>query len=695
MKRVLLFSPFLFLITVLLCDPGELIASNKPGSLLKRQDIKPGFIENKGQIIDQNNKLNPAVLYLLNTPGMNVQLRKGGFSYDLYRISNIDQLSLKYEGTDQLRHPESLHDQRAANIQYHRIDMTLEGSNTSCQIIPSEPLTEYFNYFTSNCPPEGIKNVRQYSRITYKDIYPEIDLEFYSNGEHGYEYNFVIHTGGNINDIRLSIAGPELISLIRDTLKFGTRFGDVEELIPASYYVLNDSRVDIRARFKRIDDEVYGFAVNKAIPENSVLVIDPTAIRLWGTYYGGSLSEDGRGCAVDKSGNVFLAGYTQSITNIASAGSYQDTLAGSQDAFLAKFDAAGKRKWGTYIGGPGVTTGRSCAVDKSGNIYISGETQSTSGIASPGSHQRVYGGGSSDCFLEKFDQTGHRLWGTYYGGKRTDDMGNVTTDNSGNVFLTGETLSDTGISTPGSYQQNQHDTLHLDAFLAKFDSNGVRQWGTYYGGENDDGGYACTTDISGNVYFAGYTASHINIASPLAFQTTYGGDPEDAFLAKFTTGGQRIWATYYGGSLDDDGYGCAADSAGNICMVGCTRSLNGIASPGCFQPVLGGSWDAFLVKFDSSGQRSWGTYYGGSNIDYGYGCATGYNGEIFIVGNSTSAHNISTPNSYQQVLGGSENGFLVKFNAGGQRVCGNISNLYSHTNKRGIKSFIPMESKRD
>ena len=84
MKRVLLSLAFLILIADLLCGLDRLIASNKAGTLIKQQDAKPGFIENKGQIIDQNNKLNPAVLYLLNTPGMNVQLRKGGFSYDLY-----------------------------------------------------------------------------------------------------------------------------------------------------------------------------------------------------------------------------------------------------------------------------------------------------------------------------------------------------------------------------------------------------------------------------------------------------------------------------------------------------------------------------------------------------------------------------------------------------------------------------------
>lgn len=84
MKRILPSSVFAFLLTTLLCGPADVFSSNKPGNSFKHQKSNSAFIENKGQIIDQNNNPNPAVLYLLNTPGMNVQLRKGGFSYDVY-----------------------------------------------------------------------------------------------------------------------------------------------------------------------------------------------------------------------------------------------------------------------------------------------------------------------------------------------------------------------------------------------------------------------------------------------------------------------------------------------------------------------------------------------------------------------------------------------------------------------------------
>jgi gliding motility-associated-like protein len=536
-------------------------------------------------------------------------------------------------------------------------------------------LPDYFNYFTASAPSEGIKNVRQYSKITYKNIYPGIDLEFFTNKEHGYKYNFVIYPEANINDIQLRIEGPESVSLIRDTLKFGTRFGDLEELIPESYYIVNDSRVTIRSRFKKINDEVYGFSVDTAIPSNSMLVIDPTPKRLWGTYYGGENNDVVGQCSTDKAGNVFLYGMTNSLVNIASAGSYQGILAGETDCFLAKFDAAGLRQWGTYFGGiskeqASNTGGLAIAVDESGNIYFAGSTSSLSGIATPGAHQTIYGGGDYDCFLEKFSQAGYRIWGTYYGGAMEDRAEGITTDMNGNVFLAGDTRSTSGIATAGSYQPVLFNA-GKDAFFAKFDSNGVRQWGTYYGGEMDEWATSCATDGSGHVYFAGWTISQTNIASPGAFQTIYGGGASDGFLAKFNTGGQRVWATYYGGESDDGGGGCIVDSAGNLCMAGGTASLAGIASTGCHQPVYGGgAKDGFIVKFDSSGQRLWGTYYGGSSYDLVSGCAFGWNGDIFVAGYSSSVNNISTPDAYQSTLNAYSDAFLVKFNAAGQRQWG-------------------------
>ena len=131
-----------------------------------------------------------------------------------------------------------------------------------------------------------------------------------------------------------------------------------------------------------------------------MLIIDPV-VRQWGTYYGGTGDDRGNSCAIDASGNIYLAGWTSSTTGIATTGAHQTTFGGFNDAFLVKFNSSGVRQWGTYYGGTGWEEGWSCATDSSGNIYLAGQTGSTSGIATTGAHQTTFGG-NYDAFLVKF-----------------------------------------------------------------------------------------------------------------------------------------------------------------------------------------------------------------------------------------------------------------------------------------------------
>ncbi|MEI6436812.1 MAG: hypothetical protein WCP32_18455, partial [Bacteroidota bacterium] len=109
-----------------------------------------GFIENKGQIIDQNNKSNPSVLYLLNTPGMNVQLRRGGFSYDLYE-SRVTSHTSRVTG-----HGSRVTYSDSSGFNFHRIDIDLHNANPNPVIVTSAPSADYLNYYTTGTPSEGV-----------------------------------------------------------------------------------------------------------------------------------------------------------------------------------------------------------------------------------------------------------------------------------------------------------------------------------------------------------------------------------------------------------------------------------------------------------------------------------------------------------------------------------------------------------
>lgn len=399
--------------------------------------------------------------------------------------------------------------------------------------------------------------------------------------------------------------------------------------------------------------------------------------RIWATYYGGPGNENGSitGTATDAFGNVFLCGTTASSSGIASGG-FQNTLIGTLgNAYLIKFDAAGNRLWGTYYGNTGGEYGTSVATDAAGNVYLSGTTASTTGIAS-GGHDNIFGGGSSDAFLVKFDANGNRLWATYYGGAGDEGSGIIKTDASNNVYLCGPTTSTTSISSGG--HQNTFGGVE-DAFLVKFNSAGVRLWATYYGGTGIEQGYGVAVNPSGDVFLIGNTTSTTAISSG-GFQNTFGGGANDAFLVKFNTNGIRQWATYYGDVNMDLATSVTCDASGNVFLGGYTASTANIASGGFQNTFGGGTSDNYLVKFTGAGLRSWATYYGGSGDEFSsnYQALVTDAGNNIYLGGTTNSTNAISFNGFQNSFAGGSDAYLVEFDNNGNRIVatyyGDVSN---------------------
>lgn len=206
----------------------------------------------------------------------------------------------------------------------------------------------------------------------------------------------------------------------------------------------------------------------------------------------------------------------------------------------------------------------------------------------------------------------------------------------------------------------------------RFSSGGLREWGTYLGGDGVDVAQSCAIDPSGNLYVAGYTSSRPDIATSGVHQASYGGGEMDAFLVKFAAGGERLWGTYYGGSGKDQGYACAVEPTGGaVYLAGRTESFENIATPSAHQPTFGyGAYDALLVRFSSTGQRQWGTYYGGVGQDEAFDCVVDGEGTVYIAGRTWSLENIASADAYQPVASMGGNGFVVRFAANGRRIWG-------------------------
>jgi hypothetical protein len=313
----------------------------------------------------------------------------------------------------------------------------------------------------------------------------------------------------------------------------------------------------------------------------------------WGTYYGGSDFDFGTDCAADNNGNIYLVGYTFSSNGISTTGAHKTTLGGIEDMYLVKFNGFGVRQWGTYFGGANDEDGiPSCATDPSGNIFLSGATNSSNFITN--GHQTFFGGGSSDAFLAKFNAAGVISWSTYYGGSGTDRATGCATDSQGNCYLTGTTDSQSGIFYQGFKNYFTSMPKTDDGFLVRFNANGVRQWGTYYGGSGTEENMFCLIDKNDNVYLGGATNSINQIASGEYLSTK--GSNKDGFIVKMTSSGNRTWGMYVAGANEDYAWAGAIDANNELYVAGYTRSKTEFGLNG-HQNVNNGVENGFLTKY--------------------------------------------------------------------------------------------------
>ena len=268
--------------------------------------------------------------------------------------------------------------------------------------------------------------------------------------------------------------------------------------------------------------------------------------------------------------------------------------------------------WNTFLGGPGDDASRPIAVDTSGNVYVMGHSSGTWG-----SPVRAYTS-SADAFVAKLDGNGVLQWNTFLGGTDMDIGRGIAVDTNGNLYVTGY-----GTTTWGS-PIRAYTPAGYDAFVAKLDGNGALQWNTFLGGSGGDYGTGITVDTNGNVYVTG--VSNAIWGSPVRAYTV---GNYDAIVAKLDGTGNLQWSTFLGGSGDDEGYGIAVDTSGNVCVTTWSNATWG-------SPVRAytGDYDAIVAKLNNSGVLQWNTFLGGTGRDEGLGIAADTNGNVYAMGTS-------------------------------------------------------------
>ena len=191
----------------------------------------------------------------------------------------------------------------------------------------------------------------------------------------------------------------------------------------------------------------------------------------------------------------------------------------------------------------------------------------------------------------------------------------------------------------------------------------VLSYATYLGGSRNDNAFGIAVDASGNAYVTGYTVSTDFPTTAGAFQPTFGGGIEHAFVTKLNpTSFAVAYSTFLGGSFAEQGTGIVVDASGNAYVAVRTESTDFPTTAGAFQPTFGGSEDAAVTELNPSGSALvYSAYLGGSNSDVAYGIAVDASGDAYVAGITASANFPTTAGAFQTTRGGGDfDAFVAK-----------------------------------
>ena len=328
--------------------------------------------------------------------------------------------------------------------------------------------------------------------------------------------------------------------------------------------------------------------------------------------------------------------------------------------------------YSTYLGGSGDDSGSSIAIDNQGNTYVAGNTSSNNFPTRNPPYPNT--AGLADMFITKIDAAGANiLYSTYIGGSGIDRADGIAVDSSGNAYIVGrvDSTSTNFPGTAGSFSPTYRGG-DFDGVVLKLNAQGNNLiYCGFLGGEENDSVEGIAVDSGGVAYVTGGTKSNSFPVTVGAYQGTRAGDT-DAFLTKINAAGSALlYSTFIGGAGTDRGSGVVIDGAGIAYIAGYGASPD-FPTENPFQAGFGGSFDAFIAKFDTtaSGINSivFCSYLGGVGDDKAFGIAIDSSASnVYVVG-QTSSNNFPVLNPAQPASGGSFDAFITKISSSGSKV---------------------------
>lgn len=399
------------------------------------------------------------------------------------------------------------------------------------------------HYFMGNDPGLWQQSVPLHGQARFAGIHDGIDLEF--RGHAGrLELGFTFAPGATPGLVAFDIVGAREVSLeAAGHLRLQAGAATVRLRRPLAYQVVDGARRPVESRYWRLDDDTVAMAFGRyerALPLTVVPVLAfPVPAASVATEGAAAWPGPARAVEIDATGAVWAVGRAPSATG----------KRGDGDAFACRLGATSAAPECAYIGGSGEDAALALAIGPRGAARIVGTTRSSDfPLVAPHQRRRA---GASDAFVLSLGPLFDRpSFSTYLGGNAGDIARGVAVDAAGTTWVTGDTASSRFPATAGALQVS--DPPGADAFVAKFDRDGVLSFATYLGGSEDDGGNRIALDDDGHAYVSGHTAS---ADFPSRFPTREAAAGQrGAFLAKLhRDGASLVYGTYLADAGTADG----------------------------------------------------------------------------------------------------------------------------------------------
>ena len=366
---------------------------------------------------------------------------------------------------------------------------------------------------------------------------------------------------------------------------------------------------------------------------------------IFASWVGGTLNDFPKDMAIDKNGQIYVAGSTYS-DDFPTVNAYNDTWDGSgseRDVFVFKLSSDGSTLfYSTYVSAEDGDTCEGLVVGDDGTVYVVGQTDSIN-FPTVNALNATGDPSSSDGFLFRLSSDGSELlFSTYLSGSSTDNAYDVDIDDQGDVYVVGESQSSDFPTTSGVFNETGSGSGISDIFVLKISPDGsTLNYSTFVAGSSGDSASGITVDDSGNAYVVGTTLSS-DFPTVNAYNSTYSESYADFVVFKLSPAGDSLrYSTFIGGNDQEFSEEIAIDDSGNAYIVGLTQSTNFPTTPDaldCWGDGSTGLNDIVVVKLSNDGgSLLYSTYVSGLGTEYAHGIAVDSEGSIYFTGETQTS----------------------------------------------------------